>query len=439
MRSRRKYNISPKLLQLELTESAYTSNPQLIKDRMAVLRNKGFVILMDDFGTGYSSLNVLKDIVVDVLKIDMRFLSSCDTPGRGENILGSVVRMAKWLDLPVIVEGVETLDQVRFLRNIGCEYVQGYYFSKPVPIKEFEQIAFQRSSSVPQEKAIEQDISADDVWNTTSQLESLFSNILQAMALYEFDGKNIEVLRGNDTYHSMFGYQEATTIRHIFVDVISEDGYNSILDSFQKVAQNHQEAECEFCRRPKNNQTEWLNMKLKYIRKIADKDIILVSLTDITAQKIIEMEVLKYRTAISSTEDQTQTILIVDDEEVNRVILANIFENDFTILQAENAKKALEILRDPNQRVNLIMLDLLMPEMDGVTFLETKVDMPEIAGIPVIVITADNSPQQQNRLLEMGVKDYIVKPFVPAVVRQRVMNVFESIKYYNRRLENANQ
>jgi len=430
-----KYNLSPKLLQLELTESAYTSNPQLIKKRMASLREKGFTILMDDFGTGYSSLNMLKDIIVDILKIDMRFLSDCEIPGRGENILGSIVRMAKWLDLLVIVEGVETAEQVNFLRSIGCEYVQGYYFSKPISIGDFETLIAKKSTFIPPPPDTNQTISADDVWNTTSQLESLFSNMLQAMALYEFDGTNIEVLRGNDTYHAMFGYQEAATIRHIFIDVISDSDYENIWNAFHKVASNHQKAECEFCRKPKNGNPKWINMKLKYIRKMAKKDIILVNLCDITSQKIMEMEVLKYRTALASKENTPQTILIIDDAEVNRTILSNIFKGDFHVLQATDSKGALCILKNHNSLIDLIMLDLVMPEMDGITFLERKLTIPEIAGIPVIVITADDSPQQQNRLLEMGIKDYIVKPFVPAILQQRVKNVFESIKYYNNKLE----
>ena len=105
---------------------------------MHQLQKKGFYILMDDFGSGYSSLNVLKDIAVDVLKIDMKFMSKCDMPGRSENILASVVRMAKWLNMPVIAEGVETAEQVSFLRSIGCEFVQGYYFAKPMPPEEYE-------------------------------------------------------------------------------------------------------------------------------------------------------------------------------------------------------------------------------------------------------------------------------------------------------------
>ncbi len=138
----KKYGIDPALLHLELTESAYTGNLEMIKQTMSRLQEYGFCILMDDFGSGYSSLNTLKDIVVDILKIDMNFLLNSEVPGRGENILASVVYMAKCLGMPVIAEGVERESQAAFLRSIGCDYVQGYYFAKPMSLEEYEQLAF---------------------------------------------------------------------------------------------------------------------------------------------------------------------------------------------------------------------------------------------------------------------------------------------------------
>ena len=137
-----RYEIPPKLLELELTESAYVENPQQIIEIAKELQAKGFPILMDDFGRGYSSLNMLKDMPVDILKIDLKFLSDKqgEDHGRGGNIMTSVVRMAKWLDVPVIAEGVETQAQVDFLRTIGCECVQGFFYSKPVPIEVYEDL-----------------------------------------------------------------------------------------------------------------------------------------------------------------------------------------------------------------------------------------------------------------------------------------------------------
>lgn len=137
-----KYNLDPRLLELELTESAYVENPQQIIEITKALQEKGFVILMDDFGSGYSSLNMLKDLPVDILKIDLKFLADSHgvENGRADSILNSVVRMARRLDIPVIAEGVETQEQVNFLRTIGCEYAQGYFFSEPVPLSDYREL-----------------------------------------------------------------------------------------------------------------------------------------------------------------------------------------------------------------------------------------------------------------------------------------------------------
>ncbi len=139
-----KYDVPPELFQLELTESAYTDNPEAIKKAMQELQNYGFKILMDDFGSGYSSLNVLKDISVDILKLDMKFMTATGSENqkRSESIVANVIRLAKDLDLPVIAEGVEEKEQVEFLSSVGCEYVQGYYFAKPMPVAEYEKLAF---------------------------------------------------------------------------------------------------------------------------------------------------------------------------------------------------------------------------------------------------------------------------------------------------------
>ena len=139
-----KYDIPPRLLQLELTESAYTDNPEAIKKAMLELREYGFTILMDDFGSGYSSLNVLKDITVDVLKLDMKFMSGAGSENqkKSESIVANVIHLAKDLQLPVIAEGVEEIEQVKFLNSVGCDYAQGYYFAKPMPVAEYEKLAF---------------------------------------------------------------------------------------------------------------------------------------------------------------------------------------------------------------------------------------------------------------------------------------------------------
>lgn len=137
---REKYQLPPQYLELEITESAYTEDPEQIITITRQLREEGFVILMDDFGTGYSSLNMLKDIQIDVLKLDMGFLKSSDYSAKGGNILTAIFKMAESLKMQAIAEGVETKEQVEFLKSIGCKYVQGFYYSKPLPVDEFEKL-----------------------------------------------------------------------------------------------------------------------------------------------------------------------------------------------------------------------------------------------------------------------------------------------------------
>lgn len=137
---REKYQLPSQYLELEITESAYTEDPEQIIAITNKLREAGFVILMDDFGTGYSSLNMLKDIQIDVLKLDMGFLKSSDYSAKGGNILTAILKMAESLKMQTIAEGVETKEQVEFLKSIGCKYVQGFYYSKPLPVEDFEKL-----------------------------------------------------------------------------------------------------------------------------------------------------------------------------------------------------------------------------------------------------------------------------------------------------------
>ena len=134
-----RYEINPKMLRLELTESAVMTNSSQNFETLNKLRNFGFIIEIDDFGSGYSSLNMLKDIDFDVLKIDMLFLHETENVEKSKNILKAIISMAKAIGTDVITEGVETFEQLKFLNDAGCNIFQGYYFDKPLPVKNFEQ------------------------------------------------------------------------------------------------------------------------------------------------------------------------------------------------------------------------------------------------------------------------------------------------------------
>ena len=128
-------------MQLEITETVYTEEKQVIYSIISELQEAGFKILMDDFGSGYSSLNMLKDAPIDVLKLDMAFMRNLDNENERNNIIvESIVELSKKLNISVVVEGVESEKQVNFLKSIGAEVIQGYYFSKPLPQKEYARV-----------------------------------------------------------------------------------------------------------------------------------------------------------------------------------------------------------------------------------------------------------------------------------------------------------
>lgn len=271
-----KYHIPHELLHLEITESVYTDTPIMIQEMIDKFHEHGFIILMDDFGSGYSSLNILKDIDIDILKIDMKFFEKARIPGRSESIISSVVRMAKWLNITVIAEGVESTEQVELLRSVGCEYVQGFCFARPMPIKDYE------------------------------------------------------------------------------------------------------------------------------------------------------AEISKYQAVLSQKQAMMRHMLIVDDIELNRVMLQQIFGENYEITMATNGQEAIDVINKRQGAVDIIILDMQMPVMDGEEFLEYKQEHNEMADIPVIIFTVDDSPEMQKKTLALGADDYITKPFVPEVIEKRVDNVLAS-------------
>lgn len=201
----KKYRIPAELLKLEITESVYMRNPAELIAVVKKLQNRRFTVEMDDFGSGYSSLNILKDVPVDVLKLDLKFLGG-DGRSRGGTILSSVVRMAHWLDLPIIAEGVETKQQADFLLSIGCDYMQGYYFARPMPAEELEALMQQDSGGEIVRRETEYSAEfVEELWNPESDLSFIFNNFAGGAAVIEYNGERVEILQANDSYLRLLG------------------------------------------------------------------------------------------------------------------------------------------------------------------------------------------------------------------------------------------
>ncbi|MBQ6121194.1 MAG: EAL domain-containing protein [Clostridia bacterium] len=135
-----RYGLEHRALKLEVTESAYTDNAEQMIELINRLRAKGFEIEMDDFGSGYSSLNMLSYMPIDVLKMDMQFVRNITQSEKDFKLVELVLDIARYLKVPVVAEGVETEAQLSMLKGAGCDLVQGYYFSRPLPPEEFESL-----------------------------------------------------------------------------------------------------------------------------------------------------------------------------------------------------------------------------------------------------------------------------------------------------------
>lgn len=282
------YHIDPSYLHLEITESAYTKHPEQIIRIVEDLRRRGFVIEMDDFGSGYSSLNMLGQMAIDVIKLDMGFIRSELKKPVEQSILNDVVNMAHRLHLNVVAEGVETAEQKTRLRELGCDCAQGYYYAKPLPEAQFEDLL--------------------------------------------------------------------------------------------KKSQSDQEN---------------------------------------TGQSAPEFQPAGAK----------KTALVIEDNQINRDILGEILAEDYFVLTAKDGQEGIEILKQQNYAISVILLDIQMPVMDGYEFLEKLQANPYFNHIPVVVTTVLSSFEEEEKCLKLGASDFIEKPYNARRILMRINNLVHLKEY----------
>lgn len=289
-----KNNIDHSLIEFEITETSYTQDSEQLIYVINRLRDLGFSISMDDFGTGYSSLNMLSEVPVDLLKIDMRFLKNfSEADEKSKNIIHFIVYMAKWLNLPVIAEGVETLEQVEYLRSIGCYNGQGFFFSKPFPIEEYE-TRVNNVDFTPPEKANkdEQLVAIKDLCSGNSAFNQIFNLFTSPLAIMELRGDNLEILRVNSHFYDeiMENSQEfiATTC-HALDFVIPEDR-EKVLENLKKLDENKPWIEIVIrIKSPSSGMIFWNWARISYIQETFNSKIFIMQSRNITELKNKEL------------------------------------------------------------------------------------------------------------------------------------------------------
>ena len=294
-----RYGIEPSLIEVEITESAYSERPDRIVAAFDELAERGFTVLMDDFGSGYSSLNMLKDINVDVLKIDMRFLDRDDR--RSKDIMESVIRMARWPDLPVIAEGVETREQVNFLLDVGCSYAQGYYYARPMEAAAFEALLTD-GSKVQHEQCALQDarrpiLDFRDLLHENTISDRMLSSIIGSVALYSYADGDLRLIRGNEAYRRLIatlgegvnGAEEGGSL----LPFVHDEDRDALVAAAEETVRSCPDDGVEVVvRRMGTNGCHWHKMRLFHLNTTNGSATVYGSVTDVT-ERMEYMEALR--------------------------------------------------------------------------------------------------------------------------------------------------
>ncbi|NLI21996.1 MAG: EAL domain-containing protein [Clostridiales bacterium] len=296
-----RYGLEPAMLKLEITESAYTDNPEQLLSAVKTLREYGFEIMMDDFGSGYSSLSMLKDLTVDILKVDMRFLAGMENNGRAANVMASIVRMAKWLEIVVIAEGVETQPQIDFLRSIGCDEVQGYFYSRPMPEEAFSALlrnpeSMRKPYNSDRERLLS-DFDFQSLWESNQQISLLFSGMIGAIGLYEKTGDALEVLRVNESYFELMGTSPQRMLHESrnTADKLEPADRGKLLNACDRAVKTHAVEQAQLCWPHEDGHIMWLDIKVRHLGSVSKQELFYFALADITRQKELERNFLLYQ------------------------------------------------------------------------------------------------------------------------------------------------
>lgn len=338
----KKYNLTPDSLRLEITESAYMDNPSQLINVVKDLKNLGFCLEMDDFGSGYSSLNTLKDVPVDILKLDMQFIidsteknkSKPKHQKRSSNILTSVVRMANLLQLPVIAEGIESKAQADYLKSIGCFHMQGFYFSKPMPAEEFEamqEMLPEANPELPEEKEEEAN---GDFLDSASVNNMLFNKFVGAAAIIEWSGDKLELLQLNNLYLKEIGTSRAeySQYQKDVLQRIAEKSRPAIIAAMAQAVKTKRMEFCEIEVLPLGTEKEsfWLRIRLVHLSNTATGDIFFAGVENID----FRMHLLELTTTLSE-----QLASILGNAPCGFIMLENNDGKFYTKYVNENAAR----------------------------------------------------------------------------------------------------
>lgn len=383
-----KYKIDREYIRVEITESIMASD-SYIQHEIERFRLVGYEVWMDDFGSGYSSLNTLKDYKFDELKIDMAFLSNFNDVSR--TIISSMVRMAKSLGLKTLAEGVETKEQMEFLKSIGCEKVQGYYYGKPQPLK--ATMEHMESSGI-----VIEDNNTRAVYSKIGRLDYQENT---PRAIMTFENEKFKFLFVNRQYEEQLMSLGFKSIKD--VEDASNNPENPVYYTLHEAERAAYEAPCEV-----TYVTHGMYVIMKG-RLVADNNG--CHIYDLSFRNT---HVSAYDSSSRGKEAtlpaNTKTVLIAEANPQERAFLESILRSDYHVLLAEDGEQALNLLLEYGNRISLALVNAVLPKMDGFKIIRKFHEARSNLQIPFVVMTDNLDLAKES--IRLGAYQFIRLPIM---------------------------
>lgn len=334
-----KYNLDHEYVQIELTESAYTENKDLVIAFINVMHENNIKILMDDFGSGYSSLNLLKELPVDVLKIDLKFLSDeADNFNKGREIVSHVIKMANKINIDVIAEGVETASQANFLRASGCSGAQGYLFSKALSKDNYLQLLIKEKAKV-KSKAISIN-TINQLWKLVNVSQFILESNMVSYALYTKIDDKIKILKVNDGYSDLTGFKDVLEMD--LEDLINVEDIVDIRSAFDLSRETNKVQFVDYQRKNAFGKSNWNRAKIKYVYDVDGLPYFYSVISDISSEKRQQVSLEKnYKLLLNEYSHDKKFI----DSAINEYLIyceVNLNKNEITKYQGDYLRDQFE-------------------------------------------------------------------------------------------------
>ncbi len=282
------YQVPHEFLHMEVTESLYSDNTDIIVSQVRKVQNLGFEIEMDDFGAGYSSLGMLAGFPLNILKLDISFVRDLE---RNEIVIENIIKMAHRLGLLTVAEGAETTDQFVTLKSLGCDYIQGYYFSKPLSVEAYE--AYLRSSSVEIIKPKKTRTGENDSWHMHESLLVAASEVAEAVPggffSYHADG-NLEIISFNKELMNMFACETAGDFRtytgNSFKGIVMAADFEYVQKSIENQIKEDNDLDyVEYRIKAKDGTVKYVKDYGRFVKTKKYGDIFYVFINDVTEEQ----------------------------------------------------------------------------------------------------------------------------------------------------------